>query len=112
VLSVEARRSVEAVLTFWQSHGEELELPPEVSELGDSLASAGADILRHEQAPPSVLRSIVRWFAHKADVAIEEAAKSVGKVVGPGIGMYAAHKLHLWRELSELTTAASDRTKP
>lgn len=112
VLSVEARRSVEAVLTFWQSHGEELELPLEVSGLGDSLAAAGADILRHEHAPPSVLRTIVRWFAHKADIVIEEAAKSVGKMVGPGVGVYAAHKLHLWEELRDLAAAASDLTKP
>lgn len=56
--------------------------------VAEALLSALAGLARTEQPPRGVVREALAWLGHKADVFVEEAAKTAGKAAGlAGVGL-------------------------
>jgi hypothetical protein len=80
--AIQLRVEIENFVVLWGKVSPVLPLDPNVRQVGDALSRMAADLAKAEDPPSSVLRTTFEWFAHKLDLAAEEASKVVGKGVG------------------------------
>jgi hypothetical protein len=103
-------QSCEEVATFWSLFGEQLAATVDDQIIGDALARMLAQVVKVEDPPRGPLKAALSWFAHKADVFLENAAESAGKFAGPpivaAVTYGAAKYTGTWEELSTLVHKA------
>lgn len=101
-LTPRARQSLEAVFTYWAMHAEEMGADLSDLELGDKLVAGTNVFLTHDDPPKSVLKSVLGWFGHKADLFIETAVKSAA-VLAPAV---VAHRMGVLDDFAKLVAAS------
>lgn len=87
------RLEVEAFVTMWARLSPDLPLSTDERRIGDALASMVSEVIKTDEPPRGILTAAFHWFAHKADVVAEEAAKTFGKGVGAGAGVAVTGQL-------------------
>lgn len=105
VLGAVERKALEALTTYWQRHAADFATGSDLAT-GDLLVVQVEELKRLDRPPRRVLRAMAGWFLEKANLFVDEAAKSAGKAVGPAVVVATAKATGSWEELHRFATEA------
>ena len=80
------RMDVETFVSLWRAIADDLPLHVADRRTSEALVAMASEVTQTDAPPRRVLREAFRWFAYKADMFAEEAAKAGGKAFGVAVG--------------------------